>query len=61
MLRLVALGKSNREFAHALGISENTVIRHVSNVFGKAQLANRADAVAYAIRNRLVGDSLERG
>jgi DNA-binding CsgD family transcriptional regulator len=60
VLRLVAAGKSNREIAQALVISENTVIRHVSNLFGKARLANRAEAVAYAIRNHLAGGPPDR-
>jgi DNA-binding NarL/FixJ family response regulator len=36
------------------------VIRHVSNLFGKARLANRAEAVAYAIRNHLAGGPPDR-
>jgi DNA-binding CsgD family transcriptional regulator/pimeloyl-ACP methyl ester carboxylesterase len=48
VLRLVALGKSNQEIADELVISRNTVRRHVSNVFDKTGVANRAQAVAYA-------------
>ena len=48
MLRLIAGGKSNREIAAALGISPNTVARHVSNVFDKVGAANRTGAAAYA-------------
>lgn len=50
VLRLVAAGKSNREIAGALVISEHTVARHVSNVFAKAGVSSRAEATAYAIR-----------
>jgi DNA-binding NarL/FixJ family response regulator len=48
VLRLIAAGKSNREIGEALVISENTVIRHVSNIFSKAGVANRAEAASYA-------------
>ena len=51
MLRLIAGGKSNREIAAALGISLNTVARHVSNVFDKVGAANRTGAAAYAHRH----------
>ena len=54
VLRLLAAGKSNPEIATSLVISVNTVQRHVSNILQKAELRNRAEAVAYAIRNRLV-------
>ncbi len=53
VLRLVAAGKSNREIGEALVISENTVIRHVSNIFAKVSVANRAEAVGYAHRHGL--------
>jgi DNA-binding CsgD family transcriptional regulator/pimeloyl-ACP methyl ester carboxylesterase len=48
VLRLLAEGKSNQEIADELVISRNTVRRHVSNVFDKTGVANRAQAVAYA-------------
>jgi DNA-binding CsgD family transcriptional regulator/pimeloyl-ACP methyl ester carboxylesterase len=48
VLRLLAAGKSNQEIADALVISANTVRRHVSNVFDKTGVANRAQATAYA-------------
>ncbi len=54
VLRLVAAGKSNREIGEALVISENTVIRHVSNIFAKVGAANRAEATAYAARRGLL-------
>lgn len=53
VLRLIATGKSNREIGDALVISENTVIRHVSNILGKIRAANRAEASAYAVRHGL--------
>jgi pimeloyl-ACP methyl ester carboxylesterase/DNA-binding CsgD family transcriptional regulator len=54
VLRLVAAGKSNAQIAEELVISQNTVIRHVSNIFAKTGVANRAEAGAYAHRNGLV-------
>jgi DNA-binding CsgD family transcriptional regulator len=48
VLRLIATGKTNRAMAGALGISEKTVARHVSNIFTKLDLSSRAAATAYA-------------
>jgi pimeloyl-ACP methyl ester carboxylesterase/DNA-binding CsgD family transcriptional regulator len=48
VLRLLAWGRSNQQIADELVISVNTVIRHVSNVFGKTGVANRAQAAIYA-------------
>jgi DNA-binding NarL/FixJ family response regulator len=54
VLRLVAAGKSNREIAEALVISTNTVDRHVSHILAKIGAANRAEAAAYAAKQRLL-------
>jgi DNA-binding CsgD family transcriptional regulator/pimeloyl-ACP methyl ester carboxylesterase len=54
ILRLVAAGKSNRRIAEELTISTNTVDRHVSHILGKIGAANRAEAAAYAARQRLL-------
>ncbi len=54
VLRLVAEGKTNRDVAGELGISEKTVARHVSNMFVKLGLSSRAAATAYAYRHDLV-------
>jgi DNA-binding NarL/FixJ family response regulator len=53
VLRLIAAGHSNRAIAQALYISPNTVLRHVSNIFTKTGVANRAEAAAYATRQGL--------
>ena len=53
VLRLIAAGHSNRAIAQALFISPNTVLRHVSNIFAKTGVANRAQAAAYATRHGL--------
>jgi ATP/maltotriose-dependent transcriptional regulator MalT len=54
VLSLVATGKSNREVAADLVISERTVARHVSNIFTKLGLASRSAATAYAYEHHLV-------
>jgi DNA-binding CsgD family transcriptional regulator/pimeloyl-ACP methyl ester carboxylesterase len=54
VLRLVAAGRSNAQIADELVISQNTVIRHVSNIFAKIGAANRVEAAAYATRNGIV-------
>jgi DNA-binding NarL/FixJ family response regulator len=54
VLRLVASGKTNRAIAGALGISEKTVARHVSNIFTKLGLSSRTAATAYAYQHDLV-------
>jgi DNA-binding CsgD family transcriptional regulator/pimeloyl-ACP methyl ester carboxylesterase len=48
VLRLLAAGKSNAQIADELVISQNTVIRHVANIFDKTGAANRAQAAVYA-------------
>jgi ATP/maltotriose-dependent transcriptional regulator MalT len=54
VLRLVAAGKSNREIATALVISEHTVARHVQNIFAKLDVSSRAAAGAFAFEHGLV-------
>ena len=55
VLRLVAEGHTDREVAETLIISPRTVNRHLSNIFVKLDVPGRAAAVAYAIRQSLVG------
>ena len=54
VLRLVAAGKTNREIAASLVISEHTVARHVQNIFAKLGLSSRAAATAFAFEHDLV-------
>jgi DNA-binding CsgD family transcriptional regulator/tetratricopeptide (TPR) repeat protein len=53
VLRLMAKGRSNRQIAAALFITENTVANHVKNVLSKTGSANRTEAAAYAVANHL--------
>jgi NarL family two-component system response regulator LiaR len=54
VIRLVARGKSNREIAEALFISEKTAKAHVSNILGKLGLDDRTQMAVYAFKNGLV-------
>ena len=50
VLRLLAGGESNGQIAAALGLSINTVERHVSNIYRKIDVRSRAEATAWAVR-----------
>jgi DNA-binding NarL/FixJ family response regulator len=54
VLRLVAAGHTNRLIARELVLSEKTVARHLSNIYGKLGIGSRAAATAYAYDHRLV-------
>jgi DNA-binding NarL/FixJ family response regulator len=54
ILSLVAKGRANKEIAAALGIAEDTVKRHISNVLQKLDVSDRAQATAEAIRRGIV-------
>lgn len=54
VLRLVARGKSNREIAEDLYISENTVKNHIRNMLEKLQMKSRMEAAMYAVRSNLL-------
>jgi ATP/maltotriose-dependent transcriptional regulator MalT len=54
VLRLLARGKTNREIAAVLVISEHTVARHVQNIYAKLRVASRAAATAFAFEHDLV-------
>jgi DNA-binding CsgD family transcriptional regulator len=53
VLRLLAQGRTNREIATTLVLSEKTVARHLTNIFNKIGVENRAAAVAFALRLNL--------
>ncbi len=54
VLGLVGRGRSNKEIATNLGITERTARTHVSNILGKLGLASRTQAALYAVDRKLV-------
>lgn len=53
VLKEIAKGKSNKEIAASLYITEKTVKTHVSNILSKLSLADRTQAALYAVKNGL--------
>lgn len=54
VLRMLAGGRSNKEIARGLHVSEATVHTHVINVYGKIGLNTRAGATLFALENDLI-------
>ena len=54
VLRQLAHGRTNREIAQALHVSEETVKTHVGNILSKLQLSHRTQAVIYALKQGIV-------
>ena len=54
VLRLVAAGKSNREIASSLVISDRTVARHLQNIFAKLGVSSRTAASVFAVEQELL-------
>ena len=54
VLDLIARGHQNKEIAHTLQISEETVKIHVKHIFSKLNVQNRTQAVAAAIHRRII-------
>ena len=54
VLKLLAIGKYNKEVAEELEISERAVKNHVSNIFKKIGVTDRTQAAVFAIRNNLI-------
>ena len=55
VLRLLALGRSNKQIAHDLGISRKTVGNHVEHIYTKLDVTNRAMASLFAAQHGLIG------
>ncbi len=54
VLKELAKGKSNKEIASALFITEKTVKTHISNILSKLQLSDRTQAAIFALKNGYV-------
>jgi DNA-binding NarL/FixJ family response regulator len=52
VLQLILSGKSNREIAGALFISESTVKTHARNIFSKYDVGSRAELISTLLKNR---------
>ena len=54
ILRLVALGMSNKEIAEKLFLSERTIKAHLTNIFNKFNVASRSEAIVKGLQWGLV-------
>ena len=54
ILREIARGKSNKEIAEELYLSESTVKSHISHIFQKLNIKTRSEAVLYAVKNGII-------
>jgi len=54
VLKLIAMGLSNREISDNLTICESTVENHIHHIYVKLGISNRAQAVAYAFQLRII-------
>jgi DNA-binding CsgD family transcriptional regulator len=54
LLKLLVEGHYKKTAAHALGISINTVSFHLKNIYEKLQVHSKTEAVAKALRERLI-------
>jgi len=54
VLNLVVQGNSNQQIAEALVVSLATVKAHISNILSKLEVSSRAEAIAYAIKHKIV-------
>ena len=59
-LMLAVKGKSNKQIARELGVSEGTIKQHLSTAFRLLGVSNRTEAV-YAVANREIDSTLPRG
>ncbi|HVJ61141.1 MAG TPA: response regulator transcription factor [Tahibacter sp.] len=55
ILELLAAGRTNKEIARELVVSENTIKTHLANLYAKLGVGRRTEALAEARRQRLIG------
>ena len=60
VLQLVGKGKTNKEIARDLYISDRTVQAHLGNIFSKLQVSSRTEAVMYAVHKGWISVDRER-
>lgn len=56
IIQLITQGCTNRDIADKLGISEETVKRHLTNIFDKVGMSNRLELAIFALAHGLVSD-----
>ena len=56
VLRLIALGKRNKEIARTLYLTEGTVKGYISAILAKLSVNDRTQAALYAVKHRLVAE-----
>lgn len=61
VLRLLALGRTNKDIARRLVLSRRTVDHHVANIYDKIGVQTRVEATAYAIANGIINVPPTRG
>jgi len=54
VLRLVAMGKANKQVAHELGLAEETIKAHLKTIFLKLDVADRTQAVTVAAKRGII-------
>jgi len=54
VIRFIVDGRSNREIAAQIGLSEETVKRHLTNVYGKVGVSTRLELAMFAMSHQLV-------
>jgi two-component system nitrate/nitrite response regulator NarL len=57
IVKLIAQGMTNKDVARECDIAEETVKRHLKNIFDKVGVWNRLELALFAINNGLVGDN----
>ena len=53
-LQLLAEGRSNREVANLLNVSQHTIDTHRTHIMQKLDLHNTAELVLYAVRKKII-------